>query len=152
MPTGAPSINTSASPGLPLGMRHAVICDACIKAKRSVKKCKELGHHVFGELSEAGTDATVAGLSARNLFCSQTAASSASQGRGRPIHAQSLGHAGSSRSRSLCFGTWAVVPPECTSAEYNQSDIQWKGLSLCEDEPGGMGGSCTSEVFVKMTR
>ena len=55
-------------------MRFAVICNACIKAKRSAKKCKDLGHQEHPE--EAGMEAAAAGLASHNLFGSQAAAGS----------------------------------------------------------------------------
>jgi len=60
--------------GLPPGQgkRLASVCDARLIAKRSAKKCKELGH-LFEELPEAGTEAAAEGLSAHNLFGSQAA-------------------------------------------------------------------------------
>jgi hypothetical protein len=62
------------SSGRPAGMRFAVVCNACIKAKKSAKKCKDLGRQEPPE--EAGMKTAAAGLSAHNLFGSQAAAGS----------------------------------------------------------------------------
>jgi hypothetical protein len=48
------------------GKRFAVICNACIKAKKSAKKCKDLGHQEPPK--EAGMEAAAADLSTHNLF------------------------------------------------------------------------------------
>jgi hypothetical protein len=61
---GRPMLLSGRPPGP--GKRFAVRCNACIKAKKSAKKCKDLGHQE--PLEEAGMEAAVAGLSTHNLF------------------------------------------------------------------------------------